>query len=251
VNNDETRRTDAFEEDSTNIPVENNRSMHSTSADDSIDNAADNAAVEHTSEYDRPEQMARSAPENTPPPTSQPAPPPVDPYTPPPVNPIGEPTPMQRTGNAARTQAGAAAQAFRRGEFMHEATVDGAASNDDRLIALLSYVTQVFIPVIMPIIVLLSDSSKNRPFQRYHAVQSLALTLLFLLIGVAASLGALIIQIIPVIGQLVALLLFCLSPIAYIMAVIAMFYYGYQGYQGKRFAIPGLTAFLRDQGWLS
>jgi uncharacterized membrane protein len=164
--------------------------------------------------------------------------------------PIGE-TPMQRTTQAAREQAGAAADAFRRGEFMQDAAVDGAANSDDRLIALLSYVTQVFIPVIMPIIVLLSESSKQRPFQRYHAVQSLALTLLFVLIAVAAGIGAMIIQIIPVVGQLVALLLFCLSPIAYLMAVIAMFYYGYQAYQGKRFAIPGLTTFLRDQGWLA
>lgn len=165
--------------------------------------------------------------------------------------PQAEPTPAQRTSQAAREQAGVAAGAFRRGEFMQDAAVDSAANSDDRLIALLSYVTQVFIPVVMPIIVLLSESSKQRPFQRYHAVQSLALTLLLVLIAIAATLGGLIIQIIPVVGQLVALLLFCLSPIAYLMAVIAMFYYGYQAYQGKRFAIPGLTTFLRDQGWLT
>ncbi|MEX1020010.1 MAG: DUF4870 domain-containing protein [Litorilinea sp.] len=156
----------------------------------------------------------------------------------------------QSASQAAREQAGVAADALRRGQFMQDAAVDGSANNDDKLIALLSYVTQVFIPVIMPIIVLLSESSKKRPFQRYHAVQSLALTLLFIVVAIAASLGALIIQIVPVVGQLVALLLFCLSPIAYLMAVVAMFYYGYQAYQGKRFAIPGLTTFLRDQGWL-
>lgn len=160
------------------------------------------------------------------------------------------PTPMQRTSQAAREQAGAAADAFRRGEFMQDSALDGSANNDDRLIALLSYVTQVFIPLVMPIIVLLSESSKQRPFQRYHAVQSLALTLLFVLVAIAATLGGLIIQIIPLVGQLVSLLLFCLSPIAYLMAVISMFYYGYQAYQGKRFAVPGLTTFLRDQGWM-
>lgn len=157
----------------------------------------------------------------------------------------------QRTTQAARAQAGVAADAFRRGEFMQDAAVDGSANSDDRLIALLSYITQVFIPVVMPVIVLLSESSKKRPFQRYHAVQSLALTLLFILVAFAAGLGATIIQIIPLVGQVVAVLLFCLSPIAYLMAVIAMFYYGYQAYQGKRFAIPGLTTFLRDQGWMS
>jgi hypothetical protein len=34
------------------------------------------------------------------------------------------------------------------------------------------------------------------------------------------------------------------------MAWFALVYYGYQAYQGKRFAIPGLTSFLRDQGWV-
>jgi uncharacterized membrane protein len=48
----------------------------------------------------------------------------------------------------------------------------------------------------------------------------------------------------------VGFLVLCLSPIAYFMAVIALLYYGYQAYQGKRFAIPGLTGFLRDQGWI-
>ena len=67
-----------------------------------------------------------------------------------------------------------AADAFRRGEIMQNSEIDVLADSDDRLIALLSYATQIVIPVIMPIIVLLSESSKKRPFQRYHAVQSLA-----------------------------------------------------------------------------
>jgi uncharacterized membrane protein len=227
MNQEETRRDDEFRESASEtsgeIPVEN-----------------ESAGIDPETS---PPQQPQSPPEHTP----------EQPHYPPRSDagrPIGE-TPMQRTTQGAREQAGVAADAFRRGEFMQDATVDGAANSDDRLIALLSYVTQVFIPVIMPIIVLLSESSKQRPFQRYHAVQSLALTLLFVLIAVAAGIGGMIIQIIPVVGQLVALLLFCLSPIAYLMAVIAMFYYGYQAYQGKRFAVPGLTTFLRDQGWLA
>jgi len=45
-------------------------------------------------------------------------------------------------------------------------------------------------------------------------------------------------------------LLFCLSPIGFIMAGFTHLYYGYQAYKGKRFAIPGVTSFLRNQGWL-
>ncbi len=159
-------------------------------------------------------------------------------------------TPMEQAADAARAQATQAADAFRRGEFIHEATDDPAASADDRLIALLAYVTQILIPFVMPVIVLLSESSKTRPFQRYHAVQSLALTAVAVLLGVSISIGTAILQILPVIGFLVGILVFCLSPILYLMYVVALCYYGYQSYQGKRFAIPGLTSFLRDQRWL-
>lgn len=164
--------------------------------------------------------------------------------------PTPEISPAGRAAGMAREQAGAAASAIRRGEFMHDAAVDQAADRDDRLIAMLAYVTQVFIPLIMPVIIMLSESSKKRPFQRYHAVQSLALTLLFLALAAAVGIGTAIIQVIPLVGVLVGFVVLCLSPIAYFMAVIALFYYGYQAYQGKRFAIPGLTSILRDQGWL-
>jgi uncharacterized membrane protein len=159
-------------------------------------------------------------------------------------------TPIERMAESAREQANAAADALRRGEFMHDATVDVEANQDDKLIALLSYVTQIVIPLIMPVIVLLSESSKKRPFQRYHAIQSLSLSLLFIAIAAAATIGTGIIQIIPLIGQLVALLMLCLMPIGWFMAIIALLYYGYQAFQGKRFAIPGLTSMLKDQGWI-
>jgi uncharacterized membrane protein len=159
-------------------------------------------------------------------------------------------TPVERMTDAAREQANEAAEAWRRGEFMHEAMVDAGATPDDRLIALLSYASQVLIPLIMPIIVLISESSKHRPFQRYHAVQSLALAVVFAVVGFGLGIGSTILWWVPIIGWVVGLLTACLIPIVWAMGVIAMLYYGYQSYQGKRFAIPGLTSFLRDQGWL-
>ena len=162
----------------------------------------------------------------------------------------GESTPFERMAGAAREQAGAAADALRRGEFMHEAAVDPGADRDDKLIAMLAYVSQILIPFLMPVIILLSESAKKRPFQRYHAVQSLALSLLFLAIAAAAVIGTGIVQVVPVIGTLVGLLMLCLMPIGWFMAVIALLYYGYQAYQGKRFAVPGLTSTLKDQGWI-
>jgi uncharacterized membrane protein len=159
-------------------------------------------------------------------------------------------TPVERMADTAREQATQAADALRRGEFMHEAALDDTATPDDRLIALLSYATQILIPLVMPIIVLLSESSKNRPFQRYHAVQSLALAMVFGAVILALFMSSAIFWIVPIIGVLVGLLTACLIPIAWAMGVIAMLYYGFQAYQGKRFAIPGLTQFVRDQGWV-
>lgn len=159
-------------------------------------------------------------------------------------------TPIEQATDIAFTQATAAADAFRRGEFMRDAQEDPGANADDRLIALLTYASQVFLPFIMPILVLLSESSKVRPFQRFHAVQSLALTILVVATGILVSISTAVIQIIPVLGTIVAIAVFCLTPIAYLMYLVALFYYGYQAYQGKRFAIPGLTSFLRDQGWI-
>ena len=162
-----------------------------------------------------------------------------------------EPSPAEQFTDSARTQAGAAATALRRGEFMHSAAVDLAADSDDRLIALLCYVTQVLIPLVMPIIVLLSASSKKRPFQRFHATQSLALSATFIAFGLLMGVSLTIVAVVPVIGWLVTgLVIACLIPLLVLMGFLALAYYGYQAYQGKRFAIPGLTSFLQDQGWI-
>jgi uncharacterized membrane protein len=72
-------------------------------------------------------------------------------------------------------------------------------------------------------------------------------------LGAAVIFGTMFMSILPVIGwifRVLGILLMCLAPIAVIMAWMAFGFYGYQAYQGKRFAIPGLTSFLRDQGWL-
>lgn len=159
-------------------------------------------------------------------------------------------SPTERMASTAREQASAAADAFRRGEFMRDAAVDPEADSDDRLIALLCYVTQMVIPLIMPVLVLMSESSKKRPFQRFHAVQSLALVSLFVLMSLLVTIGTAIVSIIPVVGWLIGLTVLCLSPIAVLMGYFAVGYYGFQAYQGKRFGIPGLTSFLKDQGWL-
>ncbi len=163
---------------------------------------------------------------------------------------VGETAPAEGWAESAKKQATDAAGAFRRGEFMRDESVDPEANSDDKLIALLCYITQLFVPVVMPLIVLFSESSKKRPFQRYHAVQSLALSILIILVLGVMSIGGSILFVVPVIGWIVGGLLLCMTPIVALMAVVAALYYGFQAYQGKRFAIPGLTSLLQDQGWV-
>lgn len=158
---------------------------------------------------------------------------------------------VERAAEATKTQATEAAEAWRRGEFMQEATKDSGANDDDRLISLLCYVFQIPAPMIMPAIVLISKSSQRRPFQRYHAIQSLALTLVFFGVGLFTLITSSIVSLfLGPLSILVWIAFACTVPIASLMYIIAHLYYGYQAYQGKRFAIPGITSFVRDQGWL-
>lgn len=162
-----------------------------------------------------------------------------------------EQTPVEKMASEAYTHTSEMADSLRRGELMKNSAVDPLADSDDRLIALLSYVTQILIPVIMPIIVLVSESSKKRPFQRYHAVQSLAFAAVFWALMAMMGIGSAIITIIPLLGVLIGVMvMFCVVPIAWFGSVAMLFYYGMQAYKGRRFAIPGLTSFLQDQGWL-
>lgn len=152
----------------------------------------------------------------------------------------------QRVADAAGRQMNEAADALRRGELMRDAVVDPGADADDKLVALLCYV----VPVLLPAIVLLSESSKKRPFQRYHAVQSLGLAAFLTVLAVAVSIVSSILMAIPLVGFLVGIVVFCATPIAFLAATIAFFYYGYQAYQGRRFTIPAVTSFLANQGWI-
>jgi uncharacterized membrane protein len=99
--------------------------------------------------------------------------------------------------------------------------------SNDRLMAALSY------PVpIIGIVVLLSDSMKNNPFLRVHAVQSIAL-------GVVLLIASFILGLIPIIG--------CITPLLWLGVTL---YYAYQAYQGKNFSIPFVTDFCRNQKWI-
>ncbi len=98
--------------------------------------------------------------------------------------------------------------------------------SNDKLWAALSY------PIgIIAIVILLVESMKERPFQKYHAVQALAVNVILVILSI-------------VLGWTIVLA--CVPMLLWFVTL----YWAYQAYQGEYFEIPGLTPFLKGQGWL-
>jgi uncharacterized protein len=91
-------------------------------------------------------------------------------------------------------------------------------TSDDKLWAALAY---VFSPLI-PVIILLMEDKKNRPFLKAHNAQALILGIITVLTS----------------G-------FCVG----ILVWFYQLYLGYQAYQGKTVEVPVITGFCKSQGW--
>ncbi len=103
-------------------------------------------------------------------------------------------------------------------------------TSDDRLWALLAY---IFSPLI-PIIILLLEDKKNRPYLKQHTMQALA-------VGVAFTVILIILSFIPLVQ--------CISPLVALAMLALLIYWGIQAYNGKTVTIPVITNFVKDQGW--
>ncbi len=105
-------------------------------------------------------------------------------------------------------------------------------TSDDRLWAALAY---VFSPL-SPIIIMLMQDKKERPFIRAHYVQAFAygaaLTVIWML-GTVLTLG---------------FLGLCLTPFMFIAWIVAL-YWAYKAYQGEMVNIPVISDFVKGQGW--
>jgi len=99
-------------------------------------------------------------------------------------------------------------------------------SSDDKLWAALAY---LFSPLV-PIIILLMEDKKNRPFIKAHSMQSLVFGVVFW--GITSILSF-------------ALIGLCLVPIGFVIEV----YWAYKAYQGETINIPVITDFVKNQGW--
>ena len=124
---------------------------------------------------------------------------------------------------------------------------DPLATSDDKLLAAIAYGSQLIFPLgfVVPVVLLISETSKQRAFQRYHAVQSLALG-----IGIWVLLGALSIMATIAGASIIGILCLCFIGPAMILIWLLPLYYALLALNGKRFRIPGLTQFLEDQRWL-
>lgn len=119
-------------------------------------------------------------------------------------------------------------------------------NDNDKLMAALSY----FLTPIVGIIVLLVDTMKARPYQRYHAIQSIGLFVAELIFYVLACVVTAVCGAILTATVILTPLTICL-PLLFFLPIIPNIYYAYLAYtKPGYFEIPTLSKFMVQQGWL-
>lgn len=93
-------------------------------------------------------------------------------------------------------------------------------TSDDRLMAALAY----FFSPIVPIIFLLMEDKKNRPFIKAHNVQALIVGILITAIAAATA---------------------CIGSILWLVSL----WFAYKAYKGEYINIPVISDFVKKQGW--
>jgi uncharacterized membrane protein len=117
-------------------------------------------------------------------------------------------------------------------------------TDNDKLIAALSY------PIWFVALVPLLTEGKERPFQKFHAVQSLALNIalwiiIILLVCVLMVASGALTAVTAGLGVCSGFCGFC--PL---LLWLITLYYAYLAYQGQYFEIPVITDFIVNQGWV-
>ena len=99
-------------------------------------------------------------------------------------------------------------------------------TSDDKLWALLAYV----LTPLVPIIILVMEDKKNRPFIRAHNAQALVVGIINAILGITLSW---------------TLVLSCVPLIVWFVCI----YWAIQAYGGKMVEIPVISNLVRNQGW--
>ena len=109
---------------------------------------------------------------------------------------------------------------------MTENPITPEITSEDKLWAMLAY---VFSPIV-PIILMLIEDKKDRPYIKEHNVQALVVGVLNAILAIPLS---------------ATIILACIPMLIWLV----MLYWGYQAYQGNSIEIPLITKFVKDQGW--
>ena len=104
----------------------------------------------------------------------------------------------------------------------------GEVTSDDKLWALLAYALTPLVPIIL----LLMEDKKTRPFIRAHNAQALAWGVFNIVVGTILS----------------SVLFFCLGAPSFIIWAVGV-YWGFKAYGGNMVEIPVITNFVKNQGW--
>ena len=114
-------------------------------------------------------------------------------------------------------------------------------NDNDKLMAALAY----FFTPIVGIIILLVETMKVRPYQKYHAIQSIGLFVAEMVFYVLAC-----IVYFACTALSAGILALCLW-VLFFLPLIPNIYYAYLAYaKPAYFEIPVLTKFMTQQGWL-
>lgn len=98
-------------------------------------------------------------------------------------------------------------------------------TSNDRLWAALSWIPISPVWPILAIVALLMESTKDRPFVRYHAIVSIATGIVSIIITIVTfGLGGLL--------------------------FLVFFYWAYKAYKGEMVTIPWVSNFVKDRGWV-
>ncbi|MBC7237520.1 MAG: hypothetical protein H5T69_16885 [Chloroflexi bacterium] len=119
----------------------------------------------------------------------------------------------------------------------------GSVDTNERLLAGLSYVSQIILPALLPVILLLSPETRTKPFLRYHAVQSLAILALAIVYFLAATA-------VYILGSATESCLACVLWVLFFVPAGVLLYAGWGAFRGRYVRICWLTRFLEENRWL-
>ena len=109
---------------------------------------------------------------------------------------------------------------------MTQQPMSAEITSDDKLWVLLAY---IFTPIV-PVIILLMEDKKNRPFIKAHNAQALAWGIVLYVVSIILSF--------VVVGA-------CIGGLGFLFGI----FLGIKAYQGNYIKIPVITDFVKKQNW--